>query len=89
MGNAYMHDALYGFDIGSIIFWVVILGIGWMLKSKTKTGTSTEWGSLALIVIVGAVILLGLGSAFIGVLQKYPLFAILAVAFVIWASSKK
>ena len=75
-------------DSGGYWFWIVLLGIGWILKSIFKTGTSIEWGALAMIVIVGAVIFFGLGTAFIGVAQKYPLVAILAIAFVIWAKGK-
>ena len=85
MGNPYYHDAYYGLDnLSSILFWVVLFGIGWIIKIVTKTGSVGENAALAIMIIVGIVIVYGFGSAFIGVAQKYLLPAIVIVAFYWW-----
>lgn len=92
MGNPYYHDAYYGFDgLSSILFWVVLFGIGWIIKIVTKTGSIGENAALAMLVIVGIVMFYGFGNAFIGVAQKYPLLAVAIVAFYWWEwkSNKK
>lgn len=82
MGNPYYHDAYYGLDgLSSILFWVVLFGIGWIIKIVAKKGSVGENAALAMMVIVSIVLVYGFGTAFIGVAKKYPLFALFLVAF--------
>ncbi len=83
------YDAVY--SDSSILFWVILFVIGLILKRLfgNKGDSCIEWGAFALIAIVSAVIIFGFGTAFVGVAQKYPWFAILAIAFILYVRSKE
>lgn len=84
MSDVYEDSCGYG-------FWIVLLIAGWILKKMLgdKDGSSMQYGLLIMMAIVGIVIITGLGNAFIGVALKYPLLAVAAIIFVIWANNKK
>ena len=82
MGNPYYHDAYYGLEgLSSILFWVVLFGIGWIIKIATKKGSVGENAALAMMVIVAIVLVYGFGRAFVFCAQEYPLLTLLALAF--------
>ena len=85
MGNPYYHDAYYGLDgLSSILFWVVLFGIGWIIKIVTKTGSVGENAALAMMIVIALVMVFGFGRAFIFCAQEYPLPTVAAVAFYLW-----
>ncbi len=81
-GDIYSYIAFFGFLYVAGLIIKKVTGV----KDDSNT---MGYGLLALIAIIGIVIVYGLGTAFIGVANKYPLLAIAIVAFYWWVLKKK